>query len=447
MLHCLQLLLVARSMNHSSGNRPKVWPKSLELLLGLALAISRVGFAQLQAERARGRTASRETPEMHLGAGYEDLRSSRYKAAVREFRAALALDPKLVLQARFPLAVSLFELHQADEARREFEAVRREAGDRPGINYYLGRLDLTEGRLNAAILELNKAAATPPFPDTAYWLGDAYLKQRDLASAEKWLLKAARISPRDAIVQYQLGSLYSQAGRKQEAREAYARSERWRQRDAEVDRLRTNCSQKLGQASLDEARPVCDLLFDPGDGERLTILGTLYGNYGDYQDALKPLRRAAELSPNSPQMQYNLALAYFQLKRYQEAREPLERAVERWPDLFPLSALLGAVLRNLGEELPAYQALHHAHELNPQDAAVAGSLYEVSLSLAERSRASKSKQYTAALRYLGEAARLRPKEPEPHRLLAEIYDVTGRSREAAEERREIERLTDSARPH
>jgi Flp pilus assembly protein TadD len=48
--------------------------------------------------------------------------------------------------------------------------------------------------------------------------------------------------------------------------------------------------------------------------EKLTALGTIYGQRGDLEAALKPFRRAAELAPQSPQMQYNLALAYFQLK-------------------------------------------------------------------------------------------------------------------------------------
>jgi tetratricopeptide (TPR) repeat protein len=426
-------------MNTNPRNRSRARLTLLAFLLGLVFVTCRAGFAQDHIQSPAGHDGSDEAPAAHLGAGYEDLKNDRFEAAAREFRAALALNPKLVLQARFPLAVSLFELHQTEEARREFEAVRRDAGDHPNVEYYLGRMDLTEGKLDAAIAELNKAAAQPPFPDTAYHLGYAYLKRHDLALAEKWLRQAAESAPRDSAVQYRLGLLYSEAGRKEEAQRAYSRSEQLRQREAEVHKLRLDCIQKLDHASLDEARPVCEQLFDPDDAEELTMLGTIYGQHGDYREALKPLRRAAQLSPNSPQMQYNLALDYFQLKQYAEAREPLAQAVERWPDLYPLNALFGAVLHNLGEEGPAYEALRHAHELNPQDPGTATSLYEVTLSLGEKGLASK--QYAASLRYLSEAAKLRPQEPEPHRLLAKIYDATGRQAEAAEERRQLERLT------
>lgn len=429
-------------MNVNPVNRPWTWLRAAGFLLGLALVTCGGGFTQESAENPARQIGSGDTPEAHLGAGYEYLKNNRYEAAASEFRAALALNPKLVLQARFPLAVSLFESHQTAESRHEFEVVRRAVGDHPNVEYYLGRLDLTDGKLDAAIQELSKAAAKPPFPDTAYYLGSAYLKRHDLVLAEKWLRKAAELAPNDSAVQYRLGLLYSEGGRKEEAQKAFARSEQMRQRDAEVDKLRLECNQKLDRGSMDQARPVCDQLFDSDDADKLTMLGTIYGQHGDYEDALKPLRRAAELSPDSPQMQYNLAFDYARLNRFAEAREPLAKAVKRWPDLFPLNALYGAVLYNLGEERPAYEALRRAHELNPQDPGAADSLFQVTLSLAKKSLASK--QYAPAQRYLGEAAKLRPQDPETHRLLAEIYDATGRQAEAAEEHRLLEQITPPA---
>jgi len=79
---------------------------------------------------------------------------------------------------------------------------------------------------------------------------------------------------------------------------------------------------------------------------------------------LKPLQRAAELEPESPQSQYNVAFTYYQMNRLEDARAPLAKAVERWPDLFQLNALYGAVLAKLGEDQAAYMALGHAHRLN-----------------------------------------------------------------------------------
>src|ERR1035441_3174590 len=184
-----------------------------------------------------------------------------------------------------------------------------------------------------------------------------------------------------------------------------ARSGGQRQRDSSESQLRNECAQKLDQAPREEAHAVCERLYDASDADKLTQLGTIYGQHGDVEAAVKPLRRAAELAPHSPQMQYNLALAYYQLNQFEEARTPLSAAVTRWPDIFQIAALYGAVLSKLGEDLPAYQALQHAHQLNAQDAATADFLYFATLAVARK--AQSARQYPDALRYFQEAAGVR----------------------------------------
>jgi Flp pilus assembly protein TadD len=413
-------------------NTANVRPRVVALLAGLVLIA-------VWGSRAASQVSPADTPEAHLGKGYDALKQDMYEVAVSEFRAALQLDPRLVLRARFPLAVALFELHKSAEARRELEGVSHEVGDHPNVLYYLGRLDLEDRNFDGAIRNLNKAAAEPPFPDTAYYLGFAYFKQGDLAAAEKWLKEAARLNPRDARVLYQLGFVYRKEGREEEARKTLADSEELRRRDDSESLLKTECGKRLDQGPRDEARTFCEQLYVPDDAEKLTALGTLYGQHGDLEAALKPLRRAAELAPQSPQMQYNLALAYYQLNQSEQAREPLAKAIQRWPDLFQLNALYGAVLLKLGEEVPAYRALQHAQQLNPQDSGTTDLLYQITLTLARKSQ--DARQYTNSLHYLEQAIKLRPQEPEPHRSMAEIYTLTDHPTEAIAEQRAADRLS------
>lgn len=422
--------------------RPQMRRQTLELLAVLALLLLGAGRAASQETR----TATGNTPEAHLGKGYDALKQDQYDVAVSEFRAALALDPKLVLRARFPLAVALFELHKSDEARREFQAVRSEVGDHPNVLYYLGRLDLEDGNFADAIKNLNQAVVKPPFPDTSYYLGFAYFKQGDLKAAEKWLKEAAQTNPRDARVQYQLGFVYRKEGLEEEAKKALALSTELRQRDANESRLRLECGQKLEQGPREEAHALCDQLYDADNAEKLTELGTIYGKHGDLEAALKPLRRAAELAPESPQMQFNLALTYYHMNQFEQARVPLADSIKRWPDLFQLNALYGAVLFKLGDDLPAYETLHHAHQLNPQDSTTVDLLYMAALDLARKSLAQRSeggKQYSDSLRFFEEAAKLRPLEPAPHQGMVEIYTRTGRPAQAAAEQQEADRLSKS----
>ena len=413
------------------------FPKRIMLVAGISFLLLSSCFGRAP-QANEPQSAAAEPAATHVGKGYNALKQDRYEEAITEFRAALAIDPSLVLRARFPLAVALFEAHQNDEARQEFEQVRREVGEHPNIVYYLGRLDLDNLDFAGAIRNLNKAVLKPPFPDTAYYLGYAYLKQGDLPNAEKWLKEAARLNPRDSRIPYQLGSVYRKQGHTEKAKQSMTLAQQLKQRDTEESRIKTECGEKLQEGPREAARTICDQLYDPDNVEKLTALGMLYGQHGDLEAALKPLRRAAELSPQAPQMQYNLALTYFQLNQFENARKPLEPAVQRWPDVFQLNALYGAVLMKLGDLQPAYQALRHARELNPQDQPTTEMLYATTMDLAHQDE--KAQQYSESLRYLEEAAKLKPQDPEPHRRMAQIYSLTGHPAEAKSEQEMAEQL-------
>jgi type IV pilus assembly protein PilF len=382
--------------------------------------------------------------ELHLGRGYEAMRNERYGEAVQEFRAALVIDSTLVMRARFPLGVALFEQRNYRASRAEFEKVRQEAGDQPGLFYYLGRIDQEEQHYKRAITNLSQAAAKPPFPDTFFYLGLAYLKDNDEPNAEKWLKEAIRVNPDDSRALYQLATLYRKQGRTEEANETFGQTREKKAASDKLTQLKVECGQELAQGLTEKARSLCEQLNDGNDAEKLTALGILYGEHGFLGEALAPLRRAAELSPRSPQMQYNLAYLYYQLGRFLEARGPLEEATHRWPDLFPLRSLYGNVLWKLGDTEGAYGALGYAHKLNPEDKPTETLLYQIVLMLAEQ-REDESAN-AEAIRYWQAAAKLRPSEPEPHHRLSLLYAKAGRSRMARQEQQESDRLRESQTP-
>ena len=413
-------------------------PRCVRCITTLFAACFLLALASAQTAPPAAHTATGNEDE-HIGRGYEALRQDRYDAAVEEFNAALRINPKLALRARFPLAVALFELHKPADARREFETVQHETGKHPNVSYYLGRLDLEDRNFKAAIRNLTAASAIPPFPDTAYYLGFAYFKLEDWTSAENWLLKAAKDLPHDARVPYQLSQVYRKQGREADAQNAATLAEDIRRHDDEASQLRNECARKLDQGPRDEARKLCDQLYDPDDADKLTALGALYAQHGDLESALKPLARAAQLSPQSPQMQYNLALADYQLKRFEDAKTALAPALQRWPDLSQVNALYGAIQLRLGAPDDAYAALHHAYQINPRDSATGDLLFEACLVLARKDKAAKL--YPEALSLLQEAADVRPVEPMPHREMADVYRLTSKPDLAIKEEATADQLT------
>jgi len=401
-----------------------------------ALLASMLAFAQGEPAAGTGKASS--GADEHLGKGYEALRQDRYDAAVDEFSAALRADPKLALRARFPMAVALFELHKNADARRELETVQREAGKHPNISYYLGRIDLEDRDFKGAVRNFTQAAMTPPFPDTSYYLGFAYSKLEDWASAEKWLDKASRDLPKDARVPYQLSVVYRKQGRNDDAQKAATLAEDIRRSEDEATKLRGECAKKLDLGPREEARQVCDQLYDDNDADKLTELGTIYAQHGDLESAIKPLARAAALSPQSPQMQYNLALVNYQLKHYEEARKGLAPALQRWPDLFQLNSLYGATEMQLGAIEEAHTALHRAYQVNPKDAPTGDLLFTACIELAHKRKADKD--FPGALALLQEAAGVRPVEPVPHREMAEVYRSMGKAELAGQEEATADQL-------
>jgi Flp pilus assembly protein TadD len=305
--------------------------------------------------------------EAHLGRGSQLMKQELFEAAASEFEQALALDPKDP-RARFEYAVCLLSLGRNDDARREFEQVRKEQGESNYIAYYLGRLDLLSNDYASAIKRLGLVAEDPAFPDAPFHLGAAYISLGDTDNGIKWLERAVKLEPNDYRVHYRLARAYSTAGRQADAAREYGLYSKLLNEHKGTETEVRACSDALRTQPAAAAQAVCHRLYDPNDPEKLTLLGQLYGDGGAFVQAVEPLQRAAQLDPNSYEAWHNLGLTYFRLQRYGEARAPLEKAAALQPESYGTVVILGATLYMLGDDAAALPVLEHAHRLNPGDA-------------------------------------------------------------------------------
>jgi Flp pilus assembly protein TadD len=322
----------------------------LAMVLGIALA-----------------QAQKPGVEAHLSRGSQLMKQELFDEAAGEFEKALALDPR-DSRARFEYAVCLLTLGRNDEARREFERVRRERGESHYITYYLGRLDLLSNDYASAIKRLGIVAEDPKFPDAPFHLGSAYIASGDLVGGIKWLERAVKQEPNDYRVHYRLARAYSSAGRQQDATREYGLYTKLLKNHKETESDVRACADALHTHPPAAAHAVCQRMYDPNDPEKLTLLGQLYGDGGAFSQALDPLQRAVQLDPNSYEAWHNLGLTYFRLQRYADARAPLEKAVALHPESYGSIVILGATLYMLGDDAAALPVLEHAHRLNPGDA-------------------------------------------------------------------------------
>jgi tetratricopeptide (TPR) repeat protein len=338
----------------------------------LAMAL---GVAQAQAPQGG--------EDAHLSKGAQLMHDQLFDAAATEFEQALAAKPTDA-RARFEYAVCLLSLGRNDEARAQFEQVEKQAGESRYTTYYLGRLDLLANGYAAAIKRLGSVATNPPFPDTAFHLGVAYLSSGDTADGIQWLERAAKVEPGDYRVHYRLARAYSTAGRQPDAEREYALYTKLLNEHKDTETAARACTDALRTQAAAAAHDVCQRMYDPNDPEKLTLLGQLYGDAGAFENALAPLTRATQLDASSYEAWHNLGLTYFRLQRYKEARAPLEKAVALSPNAYGSVVTLGATLYMLGDDGAALPVLEHAHHLNPGDAQTAQVL--------EQLRAEKKKQ-------------------------------------------------------
>lgn len=317
-----------------------------------------------------------QSVESHAATATRLMEDRLFSEAAAEFEKAIAAAPADDA-VRFQYATCLLAEGRSSEARQQFEAVRQRTGDSPGLNYYLGRLDLLADDFASAVRRLRTLESNADFPQASFYLGLAYLGAGSLPEATRCLEKAAAKSPNDPQVHYRLARAYSQSGRDAEAENQYEAYRKARAEARTTEKDVRACSDALHSRPIAEARPICGRVADPNDSERLVVLGQLYGETGAFADAVEPLRSAAKLDPNSFEAWHNLGLSLFRLERYKDARAPLEKAAALNPNYFDTLNLLAAALYMLGDDAAALPVLERAHVLKPEDAQIAAALEQL----------------------------------------------------------------------
>jgi tetratricopeptide (TPR) repeat protein len=316
----------------------------------------------------------------HVGKAVRLMQDRRYGEAAAEFERALAIEPNDDI-VRIQFATCLFaEEHNAD-ARKQFEIARQRLGDRPGLNYYLGRLDLRANDFAAAIKKLAPLESDAALPDVSFYLGVAYMSSGQPARALACLERAARNNPRDPQVHYRLGRTYSMAGRADDADREYRLYRDWQGSQRVAEQYGRECKDALRTEAIAQARIVCQHIADPHDPRRLILLGELYAASGAFPDAIEPLRQAVKLDPDSFDAWNSLGLSLFSLKRYQDALPPLRKAASLNPQFFSTLTMLASTLHALGDDAAAVPVLERAHNLNPDDAQVTSRLEQLRAAL------------------------------------------------------------------
>ena len=131
-----------------------------------------------------------------------------YEKSASALEAAVKLDPK-DFNSSFTLAITYLQQRQFTSARRVFDRMIAQFGQQPQLHIAIGRAFREAGRLQEAIEEFKKAIAlNPKFPGAHYNLGLAYLWNEGgsaVANAEEEFKIELLASPNDFFSNYFLG--------------------------------------------------------------------------------------------------------------------------------------------------------------------------------------------------------------------------------------------------
>lgn len=361
----------------------------------------------------------------HLGSGTQLMQAERFEEAAQEFRQALRDDPALT-QARDGLAECAFELRDYATARPLLEQMLRDSRSAAIATYYLGRLDLIENNFEPAIRRFRSLPRQNPVRDELYYLGSAYYKLGNYSESARTLREAATENPRDARVHQLLARALLKLGRTAEAEHEFGETRRLHNYYTEGSVAIGRCRSLLMQKQIDAAWDLCRPMTDTDDVDKLVAIGMLFGEAGDYPHSLPVWEKAAGLDPDSPEIQYNLALTCFHLKEVFRARQHAAEAVRLRPDFVEANVLYGTILYMGAEDQQAISVLTHAHELKPEDQPVRRLLAEELAITAERR--IHAQQWPEAAELLERASKLLPDSQLIASKLAEVRARLGTAR-------------------
>jgi uncharacterized protein (TIGR02145 family) len=197
----------------------------------------------------------------------------------------------------------------------------------------------------------------------------------------------AQASPLDAEGYFNLGVDHAEAGRYQEAIEAFKQAIKLKPDDAEAYNNLGFAYNKLGrlQEAIEAYKQAIKL--KPDYAEAHNNLGNVYNKLGRYQEAIDTFKQTIKLKPDLVEAHYNSGIAYKNLGRWEEAIEAFKQAIKLKPDFAEAYNNLGVAYYKLDRYQEAIEAYKQAIKLKPDHASARNNLEMAYLKIGDKGSA------------------------------------------------------------
>ncbi len=347
--------------------------------------------------------------DLHAALGESYLMSGRMDKAIEEFKKVIEAEPSA--RSYVALGLSYLWLGRFDEAKQSFvEGLKLDPRNTACV-FNLGYIAERQG--DAAVAESRFQEAlrlNPDFADALLELANLRIAGKKFAEAAELLKRYVKVSRSPATGYYKLAmverSLHETAAADRDLglfqtisknasdgefpnehlfdyldnRSKLDPRARNQMDISEItDQLKDHPDQPeglylLAQAYLksgkaDEAKSTIAQLdrISSNDYRTLTGTGVLLARYHLYDDAIQHFQAALQVNPNSDEVKFDLADAYFHKRLYSQALEAAEQVSEQGRKDDAYLALLGDIYVHLGDAARAAEIYRDAIRRNPDN--------------------------------------------------------------------------------
>jgi tetratricopeptide (TPR) repeat protein len=191
-------------------------------------------------------------------------------------------------------------------------------------------------RLNVRVLDwreemplyLKSLEATPRSAILLYNVGVAFAEAGDAAKAEDYYQRAIVLNPRYTSAIINLGNLFERQGNSSQAEALYQRAISLDPRDPDAWVDIGNLYLQLGLTQQAESAYEKAIILKPNGAEAIVDLGAAFQRSGDFSAAEQAYRRAIAVDPSQAAAYSDLGALFLQQGNPDAAREQLMKAIE-----------------------------------------------------------------------------------------------------------------------
>jgi tetratricopeptide (TPR) repeat protein len=351
----------------------KLAPQNTDIIFLLA----RVSMTQNYFEDAiplleSGSKIAPQRADLRAALGESYFMSGKAEKAIEEFKALIEVDPSARSYAF--MGLSYRHLGQFDEARKYFEAGLKQDPHNASCLFNMGYIEERQGN-HARAEELFEAAldSNPNLSEAMLELANLRIASKKFQEAADLLRRYVKVNREPAAGYYKLAmverSLHQLDAAQRDLRVFQTLSKNAPAGPYPYQHLFDYVDTYLKLGKPDEARMTIVQLdqLSAGDYRTQTGVGVLLARYRFYDDAVQHFETALRANPDSDDVKFDLADAYFRKGAYAQALEAARQVSAPGQQDGSFLALLGDIYAHLGDTPRASQIFRDAINRNPDN--------------------------------------------------------------------------------